>query len=232
MSRHLAQADAVVLVNPNGTPIGGQWQQWADVAKVPTLAGSLTIVSNAALGCTASSCSESPNLFEVESDGSLASSPLPVLTGFAPTVSQWDFYYELGHQFDWAYLSADDRTAFLDAWGISQAQWWDTAAGLASGYEDGAEAVFAGTYAACALGWSIVPGVAGFPQAPQITPSQDTCVQIDEIGRRVGADMPDLAPTVSATIVSSSAPPRPARVKILKASKPERRRRKWPSWCS
>ncbi|HYB31680.1 MAG TPA: hypothetical protein VEF89_34165 [Solirubrobacteraceae bacterium] len=41
--------------------------------------------------------------------------------GYAPTISEWDFYYELGHEFDWAYLSPADRAAFLAAWSISQA---------------------------------------------------------------------------------------------------------------
>ncbi len=32
-----APAQAVTLINQQGQPIGGQWQQWANQAKVPTI---------------------------------------------------------------------------------------------------------------------------------------------------------------------------------------------------
>ncbi len=58
-----APAQAVTLVTPTGQPVGGQWQQWADEAHVPTLSGDLIVVVNDAVSMCAGAdygCSISP----------------------------------------------------------------------------------------------------------------------------------------------------------------------------
>jgi hypothetical protein len=195
-----APAHAVVFVTPGGQPVGGKWQAWADEAKVPTLAGDLTITSPAAIGCLADACSESPDSLVLEADGSAQSVRPAVETALASNVVRFDLYWELGHQFDRAYLTPTDRERFLGLWRTPSAPGGDSIAALSVATENGAEADFAGAYADCALGDPVTPDAGSFQSAPTISPG-GTCGLIDEIGQRVGASMPSLPPTVSAVTI-------------------------------
>lgn len=192
-------AQAVTLVDSTGSPIGGQLQAYADTARVPTLAGTLTVL-NAAGECPIA-CSQGPYK-TVESDGSLwVNTPIfgPTTTWAAPGVSGYQFDWELGHQFDWAYLTDDDRQAFATMWRDPTGEWWDSVKALNGGGEDGLERVFAADYASCAMGY--VPQAVAEPANPE-----QVCELIDTIGQRVGAHMPPpLPPTAGVTTITGQA---------------------------
>lgn len=191
-----APAHAVTLTDDNGTPIGGQLQAEANAALVPTLAGSL-IIRQTDTPCT---CSDGPKNEFVNADGSLQyqTPNWPAITWVTPGASVYAFEWELGHQFDWAYLTADDRREFAAMWHDPTAQWWDSARVLDGGGEDGLERVFAADYASCALGY--MPQAAAEPANPE-----QVCQMIDNIGQRAGAHMPPpLPPTVGAVNVIPS----------------------------
>ena len=64
-------APAMTLVGPQGQPVGGQWQQWADEAQVPTLLGTLLVDNDPTPCMGGAACSTSPNMALQEPDGSL-----------------------------------------------------------------------------------------------------------------------------------------------------------------
>ncbi len=186
-----APAQAVTLVTPTGTPVGGQWQQWADEAHAPALSGDLIVVVNDAVSMCAGAdygCSISPN-DQLNYQGSAMTfvDSYPDGTG----TNQDQFCEELGHQFDWAYLTAAEREAFAAVWS-SDLPWWDSASSLARGQEDGLEFEFALNYADCAIdqNWQI-------SWVPQISTTQldKTCALVSQIGEEVGAT-PASTPTV------------------------------------
>ena len=187
----VAPARAVTLVTPTGTPVGGQWQQWADEAHVPTLSGDLIVVVNDAVSMCAGAdygCSISPNdQLNYHGPAMTFVDSYPDGTG----TTQDQFYEELGHQFDWADLTTAERTQFATVWG-SDLPWWDSASSLARGQEDGLEFEFALDYADCAIdqNWQI-------SWVPQISLTQldKTCALISQIGQQVGAT-PASTPTV------------------------------------
>lgn len=67
--------------------------------------------------------------------------------------TRWAFYFELGHQFDWTYLTDPDRQWLAAKWGVSTAAWWDSLASLNRGGEDGLQGDFASWFQGCALGY-------------------------------------------------------------------------------
>jgi hypothetical protein len=197
----------VTLVDPTGQPIGGQLQAYADAAQVPTLAGTL-IIGQANVPCPVA-CSDGPGDEYVASDGSLEfETPYadygPAITWVGPELAdgpagEYAFDFELGHQFDWAYLTNDERQEFAAMWHDPGGQWWDSAKELDAGGEDGLERVFATDYASCAMGY--LPQAAVEPSNPE-----QVCDLIDAVGQRVGAHMPPpIAPTVSSTTIAKQA---------------------------
>jgi hypothetical protein len=204
-------AHAVTLVDNNGSPIGGQLQAEADATQVPTLSGTL-IIKQTNVPCPVA-CSQGPGDEYVDTDGSVkfntpAATYGPAITWVNPGVppgpaAKYEFDFELGHQFDWAYLTNDDRQAFAAMWHDPGGQWWDSTRALNAGGEDGLELVFAHDYASCAMGY--VPQATAEPSNPE-----QVCELIDTIGQRVGAHMPPpLPPTVSSTTISLSSTTRP-----------------------
>jgi hypothetical protein len=64
------RASAVTLVDQQGRPVGGQWQQWANEAKVPTIPGDLIVQVGDMCGSPA--CSASPLSLVLMPNGGLA----------------------------------------------------------------------------------------------------------------------------------------------------------------
>ena len=182
-------AQAVTLVAPQGQPIGGQWQQWADDAQVSTLSGTLLVDSDPTPCMGGAACSSSPNMALQEPDGSLIYADGPTETWAAPNVAEWNFDFELGHQFDWAYLTDADRAQFAQLWS-STLHWWDTLAGAQQATEDGLEAEFADIYATCAVGDPTPAILTAWLPGVVVTDAEPSCQLIDEIGAEVGADPP------------------------------------------
>jgi len=201
-----APAQAVTLVDDSGAPIGGQFQAYADRAQVPTLAGTL-IIRETNPACPVA-CSQGPGDQAVNADGSLwVDTPAygPAITWAVPAAGEYQFDWELGHQFDWAYLTDDDRREFAAMWRDPTGQWWDSEAVLSRGGEDGLERVFAADYASCAM---------GYPPAAAAEPAnrQQVCEMIDTIGQRAGAHMPPpLPPTAGSVTVTSQQTPHRSR---------------------
>jgi hypothetical protein len=210
-----APARAVTLVTPAGEPVGGQWQQWADEAqqKVPTITGNLQFIVGP--GCFDLACSQSPNSLAVEPDGDLTPLSSETDTWISPLGNQLTLDWELGHQFDWAWLTTATRQELATVWD-SAAPWWDSEASLDRGTEDGLEATFADAYMYCATGaWEEL----NWPNQPALTTGQlnQTCKIIDQVGIQNGSWSPP--PTVSAVSVT----PKPQVVKSHARSAQEAR---------
>lgn len=182
-------ARAVTLVTPQGQPVGGRWQRWADESKIPTVAGDLIFVPNAS-GCTAgiTACSSS------RSQGYPATETFVSLdVGTGPSARD-SLYWELGHQFDWRYLTGAQRRYFARAWSTPHARWMDTTTALAAGYEDGLEAEFAQIYDDCAWGVNDEGESLSFPAplgvtVPSVQIKDDTCRDITYTAAADGADL-------------------------------------------
>ena len=207
-----ATANAVTLVDANGQPIGGQFQQWANEANVPTLAGDLTVIVGTGYCGGAPACSESPNAIAIDTDGRLFQDlSSPTETFLDPNAQSWDLDWELGHQFDWAELTDMQRGQFAVIWNSSLA-WWDSVQSLIDYQEDGLEAVFADVYAACATGYTPASLLNWNAAAPQLTQDQvlQTCRLIYQIGKADGMDMP---PAGSAAYLPHQPKPQPQKPK-------------------
>jgi hypothetical protein len=173
----LPLAPTTLLVTLEGQPVGGRWQQWVDESEAPTVLGPLTFSTDvSSAGCippppatgatigtgTATGCSHPKT------------AAMPAITAVTPgTGARGALYFELGHQFDWRYLTSHDRQFLARLWGAPHSRWFDSAHALALGGEDGLEADFALVYEDCALGQpsgtSIIPlSPPGVPSAPQI----------------------------------------------------------------
>ena len=168
-----APAQAVTLVHPDGTLVGGKWQRWANQALVPTVRGPLIFEPTAEFGCGgADACS--------------MRSPGPGEPATTAASDQPGLYFELGHQFDWTYLTNADRGRFARMWGRPHHPWVDSVASVMSGSEDGLEGDFAAVYEECA--WSAVPDLdIAWGDLPPIDPRHPlaSCALIRRIGRRV-----------------------------------------------
>ena len=204
-------ARAVTLLTPQGQPIGSQWQQWVGEAQVPTLSGTLLVDNDPTPCMGGAACSSSPNMALQEPDGSLIYEDGPTETWAATNVAQWSFDFELGHQFDWAYLTDAERAQFAQLWG-STLHWWDTLAGAQQAMEDGLEAEFANIYATCAVGDPTPAILTAWLPGVVVTDPEPSCQLIDEIGAEVGADPPAPPPPGAQTAPTgtSGAPTTPS----------------------
>ena len=188
-------AQAVTLINPDGTPVGGQLQQWANESRVATGNYTLTVggfacsEAQTTLGVApaAPGCSTGTNV-----DGSSFNPTAPFstyvnTTDYAPWAVRETLYFELGHQFDWHFLTAADRRYLARAWGLAHWHWSDSIAGLEAGAEDGLEGVFAAVYQDCAdgsadgndNGSSILLWAS--PAPPQANPTINDCAYINRL---------------------------------------------------
>lgn len=132
------------LIGPDGK-IGGKWQEWVFDARVPAPALRVRFSLNVRQ-CI---------------DGDHPGTPIPpacswpdpfsvaVQPGFGARDS---LYFELGHIFDWTYLTGWDRQYLADHWGDLGQPWDDSLQAILTGQEDGLEAIFALVYADCAWG--------------------------------------------------------------------------------
>lgn len=198
-----APASAVQLVGARGQPVGGQWQRWADQAQVPTFNGPLRFtlsetLCNAGLpilvpGCSAGPPRYGPTYF-------LSIDPRCVGVACRDTL-----YSELGHLFDWRYLTNADRMILARMWRHARWPWWDTQIALSAGVggsasENGLEADFTWAYQACAEGetgpLSVAPLTAAGIPASATPPALNlgslapTCRVIARAGRERHAAQP------------------------------------------
>jgi hypothetical protein len=191
------QPPSLVLVTPSGAPVGGQWQQWVDQMRMPTVSGQLTFTSPSDLcgGLSTVGCSTGPQF------------------GYPYELAASDrnsLYFELGHMYDWQYLTDANRRSLSQSWGASGQPWLDSTASLNKGAEDGLEAIFAAVYADCAFGRSdantamTVPEPAGLT-SPQAFISQSPCQTIAQMDPNYTAPV---APAVHSTGSGSRRPPR------------------------
>lgn len=174
-----ASAQAVTLVNPDGTPVGGKWQQWVDEMKIPTIAGSLTFVVSSDPCLGAPGCSMGPF------PGGSSQTDTWIDNTANDSLAQYTLYFELGHQFDWGYLTPWQRTYLLHRWKIFHTDWWKPLDGDFVG-----GALFSADYANCAVGESDKGGTFGlWAGGPNANPTTNTCKYITHLGLRYGADM-------------------------------------------
>lgn len=161
-------ASAVRLVTPTGTPVGGVWQHWANHSRVPTVRETITFV--AFRGDGMEYCGE-PAL-------GCSSPAFPgVLPFIATTVGdRFSFYHELGHEFDWTYLTLTLRARFLRLMGEPHVPW----------VEGGSADDFADLYATCALGYGTHRAPfnenGGWPIVPSLARLNDVCRLIVRLG--------------------------------------------------
>jgi hypothetical protein len=114
----VSSAQAVLLVTPQGHPIGGKWQRWADHMHVASWSGPLTVTTdisicgydgdgslyiacalNPAFGWTGTTCLLSCS----RQHGTITE------IAVAPNEDQMVLFHELGHEFDGRYLLQSDR---------------------------------------------------------------------------------------------------------------------------
>lgn len=170
-------AQAVTLIAPGGRPVGGVWQRWANEARIPTYPGRIVLVTHdidAACGGPALGCMYPPNCATVLPD--FAACPW---RGWTPEVvagDRWSFEHELGHVFDYRYLTTALRHRLLPLLGERGHPWF---------LNEDADDAFANTYAWCAedYGTSLNDGWPSY--GAQLTSAQDlttTCRLIAKIG--------------------------------------------------
>lgn len=132
-------AEAVSLVTPQGGPVGGSWQRWANEAKVPTV--NATVVMMPASFCDIPGVAQASGCSNTTPPWALYASGHDVL------------YFELGHIFDANRLTWSERGQFAHVWGVYGHPWADSTKALMAGQEDGLMVDFAAAYESCALGW-------------------------------------------------------------------------------
>lgn len=194
-----ARARAVDLPQP--------YQSWTARARVATIAGPLDLITTGA-PCPIA-CSVGPGDEAILPDGSMwvdTAADGPAETWVVPGVTnRYALYWELGHQFDWRYLTDADRHQFADLW-RSSTHWWDTLVAENAGRENGLEATFAADYGYCALGQTPRGVHYWVPDTTEPRDPERVCGLINRIGAAVGATMPRLASTMSpasATVVGA-----------------------------
>jgi len=176
---HIARS-GVELMNPDGAPVGGQWQAWANASQVPTIAGPLTFVSDpqavwAFCEQVVAGCSSSPDFYPGD--------PWEVAA-----TTRWSLYAELGHEFDWRYLTDANRQQLEELWHVWPAAWWDTDT-VAT--ENGVQGDFAAAYADCAAGNYAPTTEHAFADGPVIDTNhlQATCDLIWTIWERANSSL-------------------------------------------
>lgn len=101
-----APAQAVVLVTPQGQPVGGKWQRWANESKVPTARIRIPFALTIPKACG-------------NVDGCIGGKPVTIHIRPAARDARFALMHELGHAFDELYLTRIERHRFeyLDGWG-------------------------------------------------------------------------------------------------------------------
>lgn len=183
----------VVVASARAVDLPEPYQAWADASRVATIAGPLLVVLNGGPSDCPIACSYGPGMGTINPDGSVwveDASDGPATTYLVPGVADhWALYWELGHQFDWRYLTGEDRARFAALW-RSSTPWWDTLVAEDAGRENGLEATFAADYSYCALGQT--PRGAHYWVSDTTEPRdpERVCQLINHIGAAAGAIMP------------------------------------------
>jgi hypothetical protein len=142
-------AQAVELVNPDGSRLGGRWQAWADRAKVPTVPGPVVLTKG-----------ECPRRVEGCYWGYPDWDAAPRKISIHPTLDDEDrrlaLMHELGHDFDAHLMTGAARRRFLAIMGYSP-PWRDDHGELEPPIER-----FANAWLACALGMSYGELIQGY----------------------------------------------------------------------
>jgi hypothetical protein len=109
-------ASAVVLVNPDGSAVGGAWQQWVDRAKVPTAPG---VVRFRRAEC------EQPvaGCYWGYRDWDARQREVVVSPGLPPGESKRWLLHELGHDFDAWVMTGAARRRFMAIMGYVPEPW-------------------------------------------------------------------------------------------------------------
>ena len=155
----------VLLIRPDGQPVGGIWQRWTNDAKIPTIDGR-TILMDASICQGALGCSE---YYPADR------------TAILHATNRQTLYFELGHLFDYEVLTWHDRGVLSLTWGTHGDPWNNSFSALQQGREDGLTADFAAAYQACALGENFGGLASG--DAPVIQ-THDTCTLIRRFAKR------------------------------------------------
>jgi hypothetical protein len=173
-------ARAALLVTPQDRPIGGQWQRWTNESRMPTYRGVVQLVpaSVAFCGDDVLGCAEAGHcplgLVDCAANGAV-----PVIA-VGRRDEHWTLLHELGHEFDWAYLTGRERERLLVLMGDAGQPW----------REGGAQDDFANLYATCAegygrRGWPYNTETGdGWPVAPTLADLNATCALIVRLGPR------------------------------------------------
>lgn len=180
-------AQAVTLVNPNGTPVGGIYQRWVDQSKISTYKG--VVAFSTVGGCNgAVACTDAPQTIRGPYQAWVGGGPLSIVdTSQANSyLDRNSLYFELGHVFDAAVLTPADRRKIALAFHNGQWHWWDTTAGVAKNGEDGLEGMFAAVYQDCAWGYNDSnSSMSSFEphgvHPPQIEIGANPCILIQQI---------------------------------------------------
>lgn len=179
-----ASAGAVTLVTPQGQPVGGKWQRWADQARVPTYSGTVIFGDVADCEGAAHGCA----LFTLTpAEIVVADHPIPRWKLANP---RWVLYHELGHIYDWQHLTAADRAQLTLLMGDRSRSW--TEVRVVNG---GAQDDFADLYAFCAenygrRGW-LSANVVSWPTAIPFDHLVPACRTIVRVSSQVGTLPPD-----------------------------------------
>lgn len=177
--RHHAPVAAARFVNSTTAigPVIGPWQYWADYSRMPTYRGAIEFdgavtaaCGDEALGCASAGTDGCP----------------PTLTMCAQTIGlplvsvgrqggRFTLYHELGHLFDWTYMTDPERHVFLRLMGEPYAPW----------VENGAQDDFADLYAYCAIGYGSTMwpfNGDGIPTVSSLHKLNEVCALIVHIG--------------------------------------------------
>ena len=198
----------VVVARARAVDLPQPYQSWAAHARVATIAGPLVLITTDA-PCPIA-CSAGPGEEAILPDGGMwidTAADGPAETWVVPGVAdRYALYWELGHQFDWRYLTGADRHQFAEVW-RSSTHWWDTLVAEDAGHENGLEATFAADYADCALGQRPRGAHYWVPDTTEPRDPDRVCGLINRIGAAAGATMPRPASTISpasATVVGKT----------------------------
>lgn len=190
-------AAGVVLITPHGKPVNGRWQRWANEAKIPTVRGIVVFENPTAMGCAQAGGCSVQGFWAVDPELSAA--------------SRDSLYFELGHQFDWRYLTNRMRHRFAVLWHHPHASWYSSARASEHGTEDGLGADFAQMYAECAWGYpALATQWVSHPAPPRIAGinARPTCnlIRRAQVMKNPRLSRNNWLPLPKVTLVSETTP--------------------------
>lgn len=170
-----AGAQGATLLNPQGAPVGGVWQQWIDRSHMPTFSGPVVLDLDTQHGYP---CGRPAKGVVDACSSDHAWTPVaPPLASDPETLATWDLVmnsgyidmhfallYEQAHIIDFRYLTDADRAELLQLWGQPplpagepmSSYWWQGSGWAKVGPYTYGE-WFSSDYAICAMfpNWSL-----------------------------------------------------------------------------